>query len=518
MANKVRKTYSYEMGDVSALYANFLKMLYGEDSTDNVVVENTMNQNYIPAYRIGDTGDKYQVDAQGMNQFLYDVGDIVYVKEKDDSFMRVKTEFHKLYCNYVQSLRPLKEYEGVFSNPKYMELADYIIRYGALYDEAKREVEDRRANWLIDQELMLKKRFSDLDVVREKLDRANANYHDREGEGKLSALSEQIHAGKMELEKLFQGIPPIIQSVYDAQIKCRDAQKTNFKTEYNMPVEEEVYEPLVRANNYLLSKLAKDLATSNTKQIVTGSEGVKASIIGSKSTSQEFQKAATRFDRLDEEQKMKCGANANFVYKLTEHYGSYFGSSTQVEARKFFDLGKVSASFDYGKANSGQKVGCLSFDNILKVPVRLPWLDKNIYNLRFDDEGNPRDDSLKGIRVDTSHFKSMGLEGFTSKYCHVPMSVIIATKPMHYLNFAKMSSSSSELKVEAKTFLGFLGGSGGIEQSNKWGAQEGYDKGTYGRVEDTFVILGYELDNICPELESSNEPESILPPSYHDEL
>ena len=67
---------------------------------------------------------------------------------------------------------------------------------------------------------------------------------------------------------------------------------------------------------------------------------------------------------------------------------------------------------------------------------------------------------------------------------------------MFYYNIQKSRDLTGDLNLDLKKGIGILGGST-IDSKNKWSSHHDDKNEMFGRVEDFFVILGYEVENLC---------------------
>lgn len=478
-------------GNPKMLFAKFLSKFYESKEFEAVAIESMLNQNYIPVYKDPDNPKGMTVDAEGLNNFLYDIGNVAY-KEEVDVF-RKSNQFHEQYCQYVKSIQVESKYNNIYETPAYLALSQKLIDAATEYEEHKTAMEDKRADWIEQKKTEFENRFKDMYTVREKLDEAVTRFRDRGGEEQLKKLQHIMDGARMEQEKLLQGVPPLVSKLLFAKVKCTESSHTEIATSYNMPIGQDQYVPVVQSSKPLLRKMAKALSESETKKIVTGQETAKSTPLDAKSSVKELKEAAKKFHALSEDQKLKCGANSQFSEKLTHEESSYFTTTSNMAAQGLLGLSKLQVGLERGTSKGSQQVGCVSFDNVLKVALRFPWLDEDIYRLEFKPDGEGAKEGTEGIRLDPQLIDNNVLKS----YCHIPSAVILGLKPMYYWNLQSARESNTHVDTQIKKGLGSLAGSS-VHSDNSWGSLAEDQNELFGRVEDSFVILGYELENLCP--------------------
>lgn len=486
----------------SKLFDDFLNEFYKQGTPTNttIIKHNILNKNTV------EFGDQ-----QSLNNFLYDIGNIVY--QKQDNLIQEYHDFARLYCSYVKGFKVNQKYKNKLISDEYQELIKKVNDLSEELNKVQDEYDSRKMEKVENKEEELEKRYkahkSGSEKIAAKLDEYITNYRDIEGETKIKSLTSVMHGYKIELQKLTQDIPEFAFKIFNAKIRCEEAvgvgndNYLNYKTSYNMQINENNFVPYVAANNHMVRKMAKQLEESESKSLIQalkdGTSGIKGKKNNDMTLKYANKKAAIEFAELTHEQKVKCGMNTNYYKAISSNDISAFSTNNEIKANSLFNIKKISINHENTYTSQSESIGCISFDSVYVIPFNLPWLDKTLYNIKLEGE-------IEGIIIpDTGTEQYKIMKEFQENKCLIPRSAIVAIKPMLYLSLKKAHDNAGSIDVAIKHDYFFIGES--LKSKNSWYSAAKNNDEIFMRVDDSFVIIAHELEDHCPLVGTNNNDE-----------
>ena len=198
-------------------------------------------------------------------------------------------------------------------------------------------------------------------------------------------------------------------------------------------------------------------------------------------------KARNKYLELDADEKLDECMN-NDVYKMF--------SKTHVDIAKTSGsigggtlLWSASAAYTDERTNAKNDAACLSFESIMKVPVRYNWLQKQILtdiDFKKADKINIEEES-GGLIVKAKEF--------IQTPCWIIKDIIIGTNLKTYFKDEEYGEKASSFSAEASYSTGLWSAKGSFDRStadiNKEQEKTGFN------VPDYITVLGYELEQLC---------------------
>ena len=437
---------------VSKFTSLFLQEFYSNQQMNNVMLDNMLNRHVLTP------------DIESINNFLNDVGDVVFTYKKDKV-----TDFFNIYCGYVRSLKYIEEYsskiESLYHDSRFEVIEERIIKLSQELDD------------LLEQRITKKVEYAEKFKIKQE------NYVNKGIEAAIQAKNREIKKSQDEQISLMysKNIPSEIQLLIDAQRRCNLATEKESVTSYNMWIGSEdssEYAPGITTNiNYF-------------KHIITkyNNQDNKISV--------------------SQEELLKCKKQAK--YKIILNMKDDINEGNDAEKWEII----TGISEKHNQKNelkayaSNQNLSCISFDEIFKINIKHKWLEPNIYKLINKlslEKYNPI--SKGNVIIIPDEFSLLD-------HCKIPNGIIIGYNAM-------FSSASSENVKNFKNSMnseGFQGGlfsfikrsytgSGEIQYKDNQEEEKKDSTNTAEKtyiIDDSFVILGYEYTDLCAK-----------PSSYH---
>lgn len=444
-----------EILDTHNLMDKFLGKFYSENELKDKVRK---QPNFIKKYSIP-SNDKISI-----NKFLYRIGDLIYRSRGEN--IREYEEFSKKYCNYINSVEVNNSFS--FNSTKFNEISDEIAELWHNLTLLKIEEGLKEEKIEIEAEKKYKKYYSnDPEIVAAKLDEFMTDYYDDEILVKKTALREQINEKEKEKQNLRD--ISLAAKVKDAQVTCDKAVKSKSgfmedKTSYNMEIGEKQHAPSIYSDSDMIRKMIKSFHQIDPVGInqhsTTRCEGKYYHIISGKSMD-------------NSKNNLKASTN------------------------KIFDIEKAAVEIENDIKNNHDEFGCISFNNIYRIPLTYPWLDKSLYTM-LDLEKNHKDIILPNEENATYRF----FKDFQTQYCLVPTAAIVAIKPTIYINLKKANEYQLGLEGQFKTKLYQLFNID-LDSQNAWKDDKENNEEFFLHEAKDVVVIAHEFENNCKLYEES---------------
>ena len=208
-------------------------------------------------------------------------------------------------------------------------------------------------------------------------------------------------------------------------------------------------------------------------------------------------KARNKFLDLDNDEKLAECMN-NEIYHMF--------SKTHVETAKTSAnagggglLWSASAAYTRETTDGSHEASCISFESVIKVPVRYNWLSKNVLkDIDFEKSSMNLADESGGLKLNSKEFLNTP--------CYIIKDIIIATNMKSSFADETLGEVASGFSAQVSVDTGLWSAKGGVSRDAanimKDQAKTGFN------VPDYITVLGYELEQVCGL--SGNTP--------HDEL
>ena len=138
----------------------------------------------------------------------------------------------------------------------------------------------------------------------------------------------------------------------------------------------------------------------------------------------------------------------------------------------------------------GVDASCVSFSGVYSIPLKYPWLNKEIYNLNFSNK-------KQGVWLDETGFSDYSKDFLVDK-CIIPKSVILGAGMRAHFKKGLLEAFDFDIKNVSAEVNEVLWNS----KSESKNGYNYYDTETssFSIYEpDLLVVLGYELEDLCPQ-------------------
>lgn len=264
----------------------------------------------------------------------------------------------------------------------------------------------------------------------------------------------------------------------DMQEKCANSKWSSWKCEVELEKAEKLYYQKKHDSKYeQMLKESEEKRLSNLK----------------------------KFQRLGEDEKLELCKEGNVVKTATASELKSINFGGGVAGNYMFKGGSIGVDLEKSKGETD--VSCISFSGIHALRVQYPWLEKGLYELDFNDKKT-------GVSLNKDDFQYETFQDFLLTRCMIPKSVIVGAGMR--VHFSKKLLEESGITAHAGAEINHLLWSVKADTKagyNHYSAQEQ----SFSLYEpDLLVVLGYELENLCPSKNSSFF--QVECPSLHEEL
>lgn len=197
-------------------------------------------------------------------------------------------------------------------------------------------------------------------------------------------------------------------------------------------------------------------------------------------------KARNKYLELDNDEKLKeCMENNIYQMFSKIHVES---AKTEASVGGGALLWSASAAYTRDRTDASKDAACISFESVMKVPIRYNWLSKEVLkDIDYDRSSMSIKDESGGLKLSNKEF--------LNNPCYVIKDMIIGTNLKSYFADEEIGELASGFSAQASYDTGLWSVKGGIARSqseiNKEQEKTGFN------VPDYIVVLGYELEQVC---------------------
>ena len=153
-----------------------------------------------------------------------------------------------------------------------------------------------------------------------------------------------------------------------------------------------------------------------------------------------------------------------------------------------FVAGQAAAKIEDTEASADSS--CISFKGVHSIPLRYPYLEKNLYELDYQSNNH-------GVSLNVDDFRYNYFKDFILDRCIIPKAVIVGAGMRAHFKKDVLETFDFDPKISAE--VNQLLWSAKVESKNGYSS---YDPKTGGfdiYEPDMLVVLGYELEDLCKD-------------------
>lgn len=315
----------------------------------------------------------------------------------------------------------------------------------------------------------------------------NALEHVGERVFKNIKINDEIKAalqGKTDSKKPSAASTTTQSGSDNSQDKIVEANKEYFKEKQEIEGSQKSPEQKASLLALLKQKWYDDSILANIVEGRSGADKRKAE--AQKGMIEAQMKARNKFLELDNDEKLEECMNNNIYHMFSKTHVDTAKTAASVGGGAL--LWSASAAYTRDRTDASKDAACISFESIMKVPVRYNWLSKNVLkDIDFDKSSMSISDESGGLKLNSKEFLNTP--------CYIIKDIIIGTNMKSYFADETIGEIASSFSSEASYDTGLWSVKGGISRDaaniNKEQEKTGFN------VPDYIVVLGYELEQVC---------------------